>query len=102
MARHPNPKKQETPMNDATPRSVASGEDDLRHQIEVLRADVAKLMGTLSEDLTAGIGKASHQITQAGHDARVAASNTVIAHPLTAVGLAVGLGLLLGMIARKG
>lgn len=90
-------------MNDATPRSVAAAaEDDLRHQIDILRADVAKLMGTLSEDLTDGIGKAGHQITQAGHDARVAATNTVTAHPLTAVGLAMGLGVILGMIARKG
>jgi ElaB/YqjD/DUF883 family membrane-anchored ribosome-binding protein len=89
-------------MNDATPRSDSANQDDLRHQIEILRADVSKLMGTLSEDISGGIGKAGHQITQAGHDARVAAANTVVAHPLTAVGLAMGLGLMLGMMARKG
>lgn len=89
-------------MNDATPRSDSAKQDDLRHQIEILRTDVAKLMGTLSEDISGGIGKAGHQITQAGHDARVVAANTVIAHPLTAVGLAMGLGLMLGMLARKG
>lgn len=89
-------------MTDATPRSDSATQDDLRHQIEILRADVAKLMGTLSEDISGGIGKAGQQISQAGHDARVAATNTVIAHPLTAVGLAMGLGLMLGMLARKG
>lgn len=76
--------------------------DDLSQQIEALRADLAKLVSTLSDDLSEGVGKAGRQIGQTGRDARTAATNTVLDHPLTAVGIAVGVGLLLGMIARKG
>ncbi|PWK61338.1 DUF883 family protein [Roseicyclus mahoneyensis] len=83
-------------------RSEPVADTDLSHQLEALRADVAKLVSTLSDDLSDGVGKTGRQIGQTGRDARATATTTVIEHPLTAVGIAVGVGLLLGMIARKG
>jgi len=83
-------------------RSDPLSDDDLNHQLHALRADVSKLMSTLSDDVSEGVGKAGRQIGQAGRDARTTATNVVLEHPLAAVGVAVGLGLLLGMIARKG
>ncbi len=79
-----------------------SQSDDLGHQIEALRADVSKLMATVSGDVSEGLEQAGRQIGQTGRDARTAASNTVIEHPLAAVSIAVGVGLLLGLVARKG
>lgn len=89
-------------MNATTPKDRLENHDDLSHQLEAIRGDVAKLMSTLSDDLSQGMGKAGRQIGQTGRDARATATTTVIEHPLTAVGIAVGLGLLVGMIARKG
>lgn len=76
--------------------------DDLSQQIEALRADLMKLAATISDDMSEGIEKAGHQIGQTGRDARATATNAVIGHPLTAVGIAAAIGLVLGMMARKG
>ncbi|MCC5989851.1 MAG: DUF883 family protein [Pararhodobacter sp.] len=82
--------------------SAATPPEDISQQIESLRADVMKLAATVSDDLSDGIGKAGRQIGQTGRDARATATNTVLEHPLAAVGIAAGLGLLLGLVARKG
>jgi ElaB/YqjD/DUF883 family membrane-anchored ribosome-binding protein len=79
-----------------------SQSDDLSHQIEALRADMSKLMATVSGDLSEGLDQAGRQISRTSRDARKAATDTVIEHPLAAMGIAVGLGVLLGLIARKG
>ncbi|MDG3041746.1 glycine zipper domain-containing protein [Roseicyclus marinus] len=89
-------------MNASITKDNNPSEDDLSHQLEVLRADVAKLVSTLSDDLSDGIGKAGRQIGQTGRDARTTATSTVLDHPLAAVGIAVGVGVLLGLVARKG
>lgn len=75
--------------------------DDLSQQLESLRADVSKLMSTLSDDVSDGLGQASRQISRTSREARVTATNSVIDHPMAAVGIAVGVGLLLGLVARK-
>jgi ElaB/YqjD/DUF883 family membrane-anchored ribosome-binding protein len=79
-----------------------SSTDDLIHQMEALRADMSKLMATVSGDVTDGLDQAGRQISRASHAARAAATNSVIDHPLAAMGIAVGVGLLLGLVARKG
>lgn len=80
----------------------SSQNDDLGQQIDALRADVSKLMATLTSDVSEGLDNAGRQISRTSRDARATATNSVIDNPLTAVGIAVGVGLLLGLIARKG
>jgi ElaB/YqjD/DUF883 family membrane-anchored ribosome-binding protein len=80
----------------------ASQSDDLSRQIDALRADVSKLMTTVSDDVAEGFGQAGRQISRTGRNVRATATETVLDHPLAAVGIAVGVGLLLGMVARKG
>lgn len=80
----------------------APSPDDLSQQIEALRADLKKLAATVTDDVSEGIEKAGRHVSQTGRDAQAAATNAVINHPLTAVGIAAGIGLLLGMMARKG
>ena len=91
-------------MNASVTSNTAATPDreDLSKQIEALRADLTKLAATLSDDVAEGIGNAGRHIGQTGRDARATATNTVTEHPLAAVGIAMGLGLLLGMVARKG
>lgn len=80
----------------------ALSSDDLGEQIAALRADLSKLVDTLSDDVSKGLSRAGRQIERSGQDARTTATNTVLDHPLAAVGVAVGVGLLLGLVARKG
>ena len=91
-------------MSDTTKSTVtkALSTDDLGQQIEALRADLLKLAATITGDVSGGVGKASHQIAQSGRDAQATATHAVRGNPLAAVGIAAGLGLLLGLIARKG
>ena len=81
-------------------KAVASPED-ISKQIETLRADLMKIASTVKGDVSEGIEKAGQQIGQTGRDARATATNAVLDHPLAAVGIAAGLGLLLGLVARK-
>ena len=76
--------------------------EDISEQIETLRADLRKLAATVTEDVSEGIGNAGRKIGETGRDARTAATKAVLDHPLAAVGIAAGLGLLLGLVARKG
>lgn len=84
----------------STINKVTPSTDDLSQQIEALRADLTKLAATISNDVTEGIEDAGNRIGQTARDARASATNTVRANPLTAVGCAVVVGLLFGLIAR--
>lgn len=85
-----------------TPNANAAGSpDDLGQQIDALRADLAKLVETLSDDTVEGISKAGQQLSQSGRDARDQATKTVLDHPLASVGIAAAVGLLLGLTLRK-
>lgn len=84
-----------------TPKTTPSPED-ISQQIETLRADLVKLAATVTGDVSDGIGNAGKQISQTSRDARETATNAVLEHPLTAIGIAAGFGLLVGLVAHKG
>lgn len=75
--------------------------DDLSHQIAALRDDLMRLAATVGGDVSDGIERTGHQITRTGRDARASATHAVRANPLAAVGIAAGIGLLLGILSRK-
>lgn len=81
---------------------TAQSTEEVAQQIEGLRADLANLVASLSSDLSEGVGKAGRQLDRTGRAAHDSASSAVVENPLMAVGIAVGVGLLLGLIARKG
>lgn len=91
-------------MNKSAPSNPKTDapEHDIAQQIETLRADLAKLTATITEDMSDGIETAGRKIGQTGRDAQTTATNAVRGHPLTAIGIAAGIGLLLGLVARKG
>ena len=89
-------------MNATAANKSDPSTEDLVKQIEALREDLMKLASSISDDVSEGIGKAGRQITKTGRDARATATGTVLDHPLAAVGVAAGIGLMLGLIARKG
>lgn len=81
---------------------AAQGTEDLAQQIENLRNDLARLAAGLSSDLSDSMEKAGRQIDRTGRTARDNATAAVVENPMMALGIAVGVGLLLGLIARKG
>ena len=76
--------------------------EDIGRQIESLRSDLMKLAATVTGDVTEGFEKAGKQIGQTSRDARATATGAVLDHPLAAIGIAAGLGLLLGLVVRRG
>ena len=75
--------------------------DDLRAQIATLRADFAKLSATAAEGVGDGIDAAGRQVARTGRDAKASVVDAVTANPLIAVGVAAGVGYLLGMLMRR-
>lgn len=89
-------------MNATLKSTAKDASEDLSQQIEDLRADLMKLATTVRKDMSEGIDVAGRQISKSSRDAQETATNAVVGHPLTAVGIAAGIGLLLGLMARKG
>lgn len=81
---------------------TASLPEDISKQIDALRADLMKFASTVTGDVSDGIGNAGRQLSKTGRDARATATNTVLEHPLASIGIAAGIGLLIGLIVRKG
>lgn len=90
-------------MNTSSPANTktAASDQDIGQQIEALRKDLAQLTATLSDDVKRGVENAGQSINQAGRNAQKTATTAVIDHPMAAIGIAAGIGLLLGLIARK-
>ena len=84
----------------------------LAAQLQALREDVAALtqsVATMAErsgrrmaaDIAEGMGEAAQFIESKGKSAEADLEKTVAAHPLLALGLAAGAGLLIGAMARR-
>jgi ElaB/YqjD/DUF883 family membrane-anchored ribosome-binding protein len=91
-------------MNKSLPltANIAASEHDIGQQIATLRADLAQLTATITDDMSQGLEVAGRRIGQTGREAQTTATNAVLGHPLTAIGIAAGIGLLLGLVTRKG
>ncbi|MFO7854912.1 MAG: hypothetical protein R6V44_06785 [Paracoccaceae bacterium] len=74
---------------------------ELREQLATLRADVARLSGTAAEGVKGNVDAAGRQVARSGRDAREGVADAVTEHPLTAIGVAAGVGYLLGVLTRR-
>lgn len=99
---------QETP----TSRSNGGEADAIAAQIAALRADIVKLANSLqasasssgnafAKDVTDGLTEAAGYIGRKGHSADLRVEAAVAANPYLALGLAAGLGLLVGAMTRR-
>lgn len=86
--------------------------DALLAQLTSLRGEMAKLAtsvtaaasksGTaIAQDMTNGFGDARRYVTRKSHDADLRVEGAIAANPYLALGLAAGLGLLLGVLSRR-
>ena len=87
--------------------------DGLVAQLAALRDDVTKLAGsvtTLAErrgrkmasDISDGVSEAVHYVERKSVSVEAEIEKAVATHPLIALGLAAGIGLLIGAMTRRG
>ena len=92
--------------------NIAADYDAVVRQLAELKADMSKLAGSvgnatsmdrsaLARDVTDGMNEAANFVGRKGHEADVRIESAIVANPYMALGMAVGAGLLLGMIARR-
>lgn len=93
-------------------KTASNDYDAVIAQMEVLRGDIAKLAGTmqslasngghaLARDMTDGMNDAVNYLGRKGHAADLRIEGAVAANPYLAMGLAAGMGVLLGALTRR-
>ncbi len=92
--------------------AAAADYDALVSRLDLLREDLSKLAGSLgaaagrqghsmARDLSDGMTEAVSYASRKGHSAEARIESAVAANPLMALGLAAGVGLLLGALTRR-
>lgn len=103
MAHEPPPQKTSDaiPDYDALVAQLAS----LRGEMGKLASSVATAAGksgnAIAQDMTNGLSDARRYVARRGHDVDLRVEGAVAANPYMALGLAAGLGLLLGVLSRR-
>lgn len=81
-------------------------------QMETMRDEMAKMAHNvqaiasrrgqaMSKDMTDGMAEAAHYLGRKGHEADMRVEGAVAANPYVALGLAAGMGVLLGAMSRR-
>jgi ElaB/YqjD/DUF883 family membrane-anchored ribosome-binding protein len=86
----------ETVKREASRAGQAMDEQELAHQVDSLRAELAKLTETVGSMAGRQIDRAQDYAKETAEEAEAA----IRRNPLTAVAIAVGLGFLFGLLTR--
>lgn len=81
-------------------------------QMETMRDEMAKMAhnvqaiasrrsNAMAKDMSEGMSEAAHYLGRKGHDAEMRVEGAVAANPYIALGLAAGMGVLLGALTRR-
>lgn len=92
--------------------AVSNDIESVVAQLTALREDMANLaqsVATIADrrgrkmaaDISDGVGEALHYVERKGVSAEARLENSVAAHPLMALGIAAGAGLLIGILSRR-
>ncbi len=92
--------------------AVATDFEGLAAQFAALRDDMAALSQSvtavaerrgrrMAADVSDGMGEAVHYVERKGRSAEAELERSVTTHPLLALGLAAGAGLLIGILTRR-
>ena len=87
--------------------------DGVVAQLAALRADMTSLTGSVTSlaetrgrkmatDISEGVSEAVHYVERKGIRAEADIEASIAKHPLMALGLAAGVGLLIGALTRRG
>lgn len=100
------------PQNSKATTEAAADFEAVSDQLAALRADMSRLTETVSgiagkrgshmaSDIAEGFGEAKHYVERSGKSAEHQLGAAVADHPLLAIGLAAGAGLLIGAMSRR-
>lgn len=103
---------QDTTLLKNSAAQIGTDYDALVAQLAALRDDVSKLAHAasagssraghaLAQDVTDGVAEAGRYISGKSHQADVRVEAAVAANPYIALGLAVGMGVLIGALTRR-
>lgn len=95
--------------------AVSAELEDLMAQLQVLREEVSRLTHSaagaagaaegrgrrMASDISDGVSQAVHYVERKGTDAEADLQKSVVTHPLMALGLAAGIGILIGAMTRR-
>ncbi len=92
--------------------SAASDFEAVSQQLAALREDMSRLADTvtgiagrrsshMAADIAEGFSEAQHYAAKTGKSAEHQLEESVAAHPLLAIGLAAGAGLMVGALSRR-
>lgn len=92
--------------------ALATDFEGLAAQFSLLREDLAKLTHSVAataerrgrrmgSDISEGVGEAMHYVESKGKSAEAELEKSVANHPYVALGLAAGLGLIIGAMTRR-
>jgi ElaB/YqjD/DUF883 family membrane-anchored ribosome-binding protein len=95
-----------------TPKSITADYESVLAQLETMRVDMAKMAHNVSQiasrrshdmakDMTEGMSDAAQYLGRKGHEADMRVEGAVAANPYLALGLAAGVGALLGALTRR-
>ena len=81
-------------------------------QMETMRDEMSKMAQNvqsiasrrghaMAKDMSEGMSEAAHYLGRKGHDAEMRVEGAVAANPYIALGLAAGMGVLLGALTRR-
>jgi len=87
-------------MSESTKQAPATV-DELSKQLEALRTDFVRLSASARQSAADGLNAAGHQIARTSREAKTTVEDAVIDNPLAAIGIAAGIGYLLGMFTRR-
>jgi ElaB/YqjD/DUF883 family membrane-anchored ribosome-binding protein len=92
--------------------AVSTELEDLMAQLKILREDISRLTHSaagaaegrgrrMASDISEGVSQAVHYVERKGSDAEADLHKSVATHPLMALGLAAGIGILIGAMTRR-
>ena len=87
-------------MNATTKQAPATIEE-LHKQLEALRTDFVRLSSTAAQGAAEQLDAAGQRIVYSSRQAKTSVEAAVTENPLAAIGIAAGVGYLLGILSRR-
>lgn len=75
--------------------------DEMTKMAQNVQSIASRRGHAMAKDMSDGMSEAAHYLSRKGHDAEVRVEGAVAANPYIALGLAAGMGVLLGALTRR-
>lgn len=86
---------------DAVMQQMAALREEMAQMAHNLQTGATKRGNAMAKDMSDGMTEAATYLNRKGHEADMRVEHAVAANPYIALGLAAGLGLLVGILTRR-